>query len=193
MSDGEKKPVVRPTTKIMSFVGVIKSFDPSTDDIQIWIQTFRSFLIAEGLDVNTKEERCRAVLLSTLGLPTVFTLMSLIAPDESDTRTLAELLQLLTDHFKPTPKAIAERFRFMSRKQTSDESVAQYLAELRKLASRCKFATDLDMRLRDQFVFWSRKCSNAEKTFHKTRWCLPCRCGCHRLSTGIVRGEHQHC
>ena len=167
MTDEEKKPVVRPTTEIMSFVGVIKSFDPSTDDIQIWIQTFRSFLIANGLDVKTKEERCRAVLLSTLGLPTVSTLMSLIAPDEPDTRTLAELLQLLTDHFKPTPKAIAERFRFMSRKQTSDESVAQYLAELRKLASRCKFATDLDMRLRDQFVFGLVNAATHKRLFTK--------------------------
>lgn len=44
----------------------------------------------------------------------------------------------------------------MSRKQNQGESVAQFLAELRHLATNCKFDTDLSTRLRDQFVFGLR-------------------------------------
>jgi len=165
----EQKPVVKsaPEPQTMSFVGVLKPFDPSTDDVRIWIQAFRSFLVANGLDAAAKAERCRAVLLSTLGLTTVSTLMSLIAPEVPDDKTLDELLQILADHFQPTPKAIAERFRFMSRKQKDGESVAQFLAELRRLATTCKFERDLDMRLRDQFIFGLVNESTQKRLFTK--------------------------
>jgi len=68
-------------------------------------------------------------------------------------KSLKELQALIKSHFKPTPKAIAERFKFTGRKQRQGESVTQFLAALRELAVNCKFTTDLSIRLRDQFIF----------------------------------------
>jgi hypothetical protein len=66
-----------------------------------------------------------------------------------------DLIDKLKIHFKPAAKALAERFRFMSRKQLPGESVGDYLASLRKLATKCKYkdVSDLETRLRDQFLF----------------------------------------
>ena len=47
---------------------------------------------------------------------------------------------------------IAERFKFYQRSQGSGESVSDFMASLRKLASRCKFETFLSEALRDRFV-----------------------------------------
>ena len=47
---------------------------------------------------------------------------------------------------------IAERFRFYSRQQQSEETVAEYLAELRKLAINCEFGNFLEDALCDRLV-----------------------------------------
>ena len=47
---------------------------------------------------------------------------------------------------------IAERFKFYQRSQGSGESVSDFMASLRKLASRCKLETFLSEALRDRFV-----------------------------------------
>lgn len=151
----------------MTTIGNLKPFDPTVDDIEVWIRTFKTFLlannmkctpsIAQGSADTTKtfmERRCVATLLSTLGLTVVGTLMSLLSPDQPEDKTLDELIIILKTKYKPAPKALAERYRFMSRKQNQGESIAQFLAELRRLATNCKL--DLEIRLRDQFVFGLR-------------------------------------
>lgn len=151
----------------MPSVGVLKFFDPVTDDIEIWVLTFRSYLTANAIDSSKNEERCRAILLSTLGMNTMQLLVSLIAPDKPDTKSLDDLIHILEHHFKPSPKAIAERFKFMGRRQKQGETVSQYLAELRNLAATCKF-NDLDNRLRDQFIFGILSESAQKKLFTKS-------------------------
>lgn len=101
-------------------------------------------------------KRCVATLLATLGLSVVGTLMSLVSPEQPEDKTLEELIIILKNHYKPAPKALAERYRFMSRKQKQGESATQFLAELRRLATNCKFDIDLNIRLRDQFIFGLR-------------------------------------
>lgn len=114
----------------MTTVGNLKPFDANIDDIEIWIRTFKAFLLANNMEyVPPKPEdvldaaktlmsrRCVAILLSTLGLSVVGTLSSLLSPDLPEDKTLDELLAVLQKHYKPAPKALAERYRFMSRKQ----------------------------------------------------------------------------
>ncbi|XP_039303912.1 uncharacterized protein K02A2.6-like [Solenopsis invicta] len=152
----------------MTTVGNLKPFDPAIDDIEVWTRTFKAFLLANNMEYTpivpeeadeTKilmSRRCVATLLSTLGLSVVGTLMSLLSPAQPEDKTLDELITILKIHYKPPPKALAERYRFMGRKQNQGESVAQFLAELRRLAANCKFDNDLNIRLRDQFVFGLR-------------------------------------
>ena len=58
----------------------------------------------------------------------------------------------MKDHLNPKPIVIAERYKFHQRAQKDGESVAQYLASLRKLAEKCEFGEFLDQALRDKLV-----------------------------------------
>lgn len=46
-----------------------------------------------------------------------------------------------------------QRFRFNSRSRKPGESVAAYVAELRRLAEHCNYGDTLDKMLRDRFVW----------------------------------------
>ena len=67
-------------------------------------------------------------------------------------KTFKTLADLLKDHFEPKLLVIAERFTFHRRNQHREESVIQYLVELRRLATHCKFKDHLDEALCDRFV-----------------------------------------
>ena len=58
----------------------------------------------------------------------------------------------LTKHFQPRKIVIAERFHFHRRNQAPEENVANFLAQLRKLAKYCEFGDHLNEALRDRFV-----------------------------------------
>lgn len=66
--------------------------------------------------------------------------------------TFNDLINKLTDHLSPRPSEIAERFRFHKREQTVGETVAVYIAELRRLAIHCDLGDSLDKTLKDRFV-----------------------------------------
>ena len=58
----------------------------------------------------------------------------------------------MQNHLNPRPLIIAERFKFHRRGQGVNESVAQYMAELRKLSEKCDFGEYLEQALRDRLV-----------------------------------------
>ena len=59
---------------------------------------------------------------------------------------------MLKEHYKPKPIRIAEQFWFYKRNQLHTETVAEYLAELQKLAITCEFGNFLNDALCNQFV-----------------------------------------
>ena len=58
----------------------------------------------------------------------------------------------LKKHFEPKKVVIAKRFNFHRRNQAPDESIAEYVAELRKLTTNCDFGDYLEEALRDRFI-----------------------------------------
>ena len=67
-------------------------------------------------------------------------------------KKFSELVEILGKHLKPRPVVIAERFKFYIRIQREDESVADFMAALRKLSEHCQFGDFLDQALRDMLV-----------------------------------------
>ena len=59
---------------------------------------------------------------------------------------------MLQEHFDPKPATIAERFQFHRNDQLPGESVADYVAELRRLSTNCEFGGHLNDALRDRLV-----------------------------------------
>lgn len=79
--------------------------------------------------------------------------------------TFDDLINNLTDHLSPRPSEIAERFRFHKREQTVGETVAVYIAELRRLAIHGDLGDSLDKTLKDRFV-----CGLKQEHIKKSCW-----------------------
>ena len=76
---------------------------------------------------------------------------NLVAPDSPADKDFATLVE---KHFEPTPvNVIAYRLTFHRQNQAPGESVADYIAELRSLATRCNYEGYLEQALRDRLVF----------------------------------------
>ena len=57
----------------------------------------------------------------------------------------------MENYFEPAPIIIAERFHFYKYDQKSKETIADYVAEFRSLATNCKIGAHLDDALHDHF------------------------------------------
>ena len=79
-------------------------------------------------------------------------LHSLLAPTNPVDKTFEELTAAVQEHYEPKPVVIAECFHFYRRIQAPGESIAEFLADLRKLAITCDFKAFLDEALRDRLV-----------------------------------------
>lgn len=73
-------------------------------------------------------------------------------PDKLSTKTYDTLVKLVQDHFDPKPSFIAERYKYSQCNQYEQESVAEYIVQLKQLLTYCKFGDKLLEYLRDRLV-----------------------------------------
>ena len=131
--------------------GVLGSIAEFSQDIETWesyCERFEQFVIVNKMPENDRVP----CLLSVMG-PTAYSLLrTLTAPIKPKDKTFEQIVSTMQNHLSPRPLIIAERFRFYNRCQKSGETVAQYAAELRRLADNCNFGDFLDQALRDKLV-----------------------------------------
>ena len=61
-------------------------------------------------------------------------------------------MERVKTHFNPKPSPIIMRYEFNNRKQRPGETVAEYIAALRKIAEHCEYGEILNDMLRDRLV-----------------------------------------
>jgi len=140
--------------------GTLGEFRPETESILSYLERADIFFSANGVANNKKV----AVFLSSVGGKTYSLLRNLLAPEKPQEQTMDTLSTTLKDHFQPKPLVIAERFYFHSRRQGPTETIAQYMAELRRLATHCDFGAYLNDALCDHLVCGL---SNAKRHFFR--------------------------
>lgn len=101
--------------------------------------------------------------MNALGSTTYGLLRSLLAPTNPKDKSFAQLAVVLQKHLEPKPNVIAERFKFHHRNQQQGELVGDYVAELRRLASRCSFVDYLTEVLQDRLFCGLRSESTQKK------------------------------
>lgn len=84
-------------------------------------------------------EKCVSVLLSAIGGRAYAFLRSLTAPVKPADVSFDNIVKKMQDILAPKPLLIAERFRLHKRNQNEGESIAAYIAELKKLSVHCQF------------------------------------------------------
>ena len=107
-----------------------------------------------------------------IGPQTYSILRSLMAPDTPQSKSLTTITKALKKHYDPKPIVIAERYHFHLRNQSPTENIAEYVAELRRLAASCEFGTFLDEALRDRFVCGLRSDSARRKLLTEAKLTL---------------------
>ena len=130
-------------------LGHMEEFDGTKGDWPLYAEWLEHFFAAKGI---TDEGKQRAVLLFVIGATTYRILRNVVCPSKPGEKTYAALAEALSQHFKPKPSEIVERFKFHSRVRKPGESVATYLAELRSLFEFCNFGEILEVMIRDQVV-----------------------------------------
>ena len=129
-------------------LGHLEEFQPEEDSIASYLERVELYFVANDTDSDKKVP----VFLSAVGARTYSLLRDLLAPAKLKDQTFQTLADTLKDHFEPKKVVIAERFRFHRRNQAPGETVAQFVAELRRLATHCNFGGYLDEALRDRLV-----------------------------------------
>lgn len=129
-------------------IGKLDSYDSSSEDWATYIERLDQYCVANDIAEGKKV----SVLLCAMGAKTYTLLRSLLAPIKPAEKSYAEMVRVLQDHLNPKPLLIAERFRFYKRNQLKKETIAVFVAELRKLAEHCEFGGNLADTLRDRFV-----------------------------------------
>ena len=77
---------------------------------------------------------------------------SLTQPSNPGEKNYAELVELTETYRNPNPSPIAERFKFNSRNRLPDETISNYIAELRQVTEHCNFGPTLQEFLRDLYA-----------------------------------------
>lgn len=132
----------------MGSVGKLKPFNEKEDDWASYVEQLEMYFMAN----DVKAEKKVAVLISSMSASTYGLLRSLLSPVKPSTLTFKELCETLQKHLSPAPITIAERFRFYKRDQRDGETVNEYIAELKKMSSKCEFGQFLEEALRDKLV-----------------------------------------
>ena len=133
--------------------GKIEAFNPQQEEWPQYVERLEQFFEANDLTGEDKAVKRRATFLSLIGPESYKLLRSLLAPVKPKEKSYAELVAKLTEHYSPTPSEVMQRFRFNSRSRRNGESVAAYVAELRRLAEYCNYGDTLDKMLRDRIVW----------------------------------------
>ena len=128
--------------------GKIEEFQPECESIAAYLERIELFFAANEI----AEGRRVPMFLSLIGSRNYSLLRNLLAPQKPSEKTYDVLKTTLQSHFQTKKIVIAERFHFHRRNQAAGETIADYVAELRRLSTHCEFGDYLEDALRDRLV-----------------------------------------
>lgn len=132
----------------MARIGSISEYKEGKEDFESYLERLEQWMVANEVE----DEKKVSVFLSLIGADAYKLLKSLLQPEKPSTKSYDQLTKALSDHYKPKPLVIMERFRFQKRNQQENESVSDFIVALKQLSTNCDFGTHLDDALRDRFV-----------------------------------------
>ena len=131
--------------------GSMGAFDRNQEDWLSYTERLEQYFAANGIKDDEADKR-RAILLSFCGAETFRLIKSLLAPVKPETKTFEDIVALVEKHHNPEPSATVQRYKFHSRCRQPEETVSQYVAELRRIAEKCQFGDNLESALCDRLV-----------------------------------------
>ena len=103
-------------------------------------------------EIGTKTDRVRtATFLHVAGSDAMELYNTFSWNNDEDKYNIDIIIDKFKNHCLEKTNVIAERYKFLNRKQGEDESVDNFVTDLKNLCSSCEYANP-DESLRDQFV-----------------------------------------
>ena len=129
--------------------GCVGEFFPEREQWDTYVERLQNYFVANDIGAEAKK---RAILLSICGVTTYQFIRNLSTPTKPSDLSYEDLVKLVREHFHPRRSEIVQHFHFNSRVRQSNETIAAFVAELRKLSEFCNFRDKLDEMLRDRIV-----------------------------------------
>ncbi|CAK1578727.1 unnamed protein product [Parnassius mnemosyne] len=167
----------------MSYLGNLPVFDHKTSEWSIVYGKLTQFLRINNV---TKEEIKSGILLTHLTDETYRLVRNLAYPNTVESLTYNELVQILNSHFKPKQCSFVDKANFFGATRSPGESLGDWAARLRGLASHCEFGDALETNLRDRFVLGLGSGPERDKLFEQNPTTLT-------LTKAIEIGEQAAC
>ena len=121
--------------------GTVVAFDPAVEEWSEYTERLVHYFHANDIVADGKR---RAILRAFVG-PTVYRLLRMLASlKKLDEFEFSELVDLAMSHYNPKPSPIVKRYEFNCRCQKEGESIATYVAELRRIAEHCQYGAVLN-------------------------------------------------
>ena len=152
----------------MGLHGAAVAFDPANDDWSEYIERLQHYFTANNILAADKQ---RGILLNAVGAPTYRLIRTVVSPAKVTELSFTELVEKAQGHFNPRPLFIVKQFEFNTHCQGPHETIATYIAQLRKIVEYCDYKDVLSDMLRDRLV-----CGTSNKTIQ--RHLLPWRSHC---------------
>lgn len=136
-------------------VGTLNTFNHQVQDWCIYKDRLEQWFLANDIVEDSDKAGCkrRAILLSNLAESSYKLVRDLALPRQVTSLSYKEVVELFDGHFKAKKCTFAERSKFYNCAQYTGESLAEWAARVRGLATHCGFvAAHLDEQLRDRFV-----------------------------------------
>lgn len=139
-------------------------FDEAVEDFDTYIDRLTAYFIVQNVPDKLKVQ----CFVSLIG-PKLFSLLkNLLYPSSYSDKTFEDLTKLLKAHINPPPLVIPARHAFLNRKQHDGESISNYITQLRKLISTCKYNEQtMKTMLRDVFVSGLRSKAILDRLFEE--------------------------
>ncbi|KAK9754750.1 hypothetical protein QE152_g1029 [Popillia japonica] len=120
----------------MALIGNIIPFQGKAEEFETYLER-----VEHLFKVNAVTEEMKVSMLVTLAGTNVYqTLKNLAAPKKVTDLTYLKVKDVLSKHYSPPVSEIYERFVFNKCNQKVDQSVTEYIVELRKLATTLELA-----------------------------------------------------
>lgn len=115
-------------------------FDDTKETFKCYKERLENFFMLKLDPTSRHDNQLKArILINSIGSKHYQLLSSLTAPVLPSTKNYSELIELLENHLCPAPNVYTEQHKFLCRIQNPEESIADFIAALRKLTITCQF------------------------------------------------------
>ncbi|UYV80443.1 K02A2.6-like [Cordylochernes scorpioides] len=118
---------------------------------ETWRESFEIFAIAVNLE-SMPLVRQRAILKHIAGEKTVIIYKTFHISENDTYPNVKEMLDMLTNHFKPFKNTIQRRNAFFTCVQKERQGIMEFVTELKHLAQECEFENLTESLIRDRLI-----------------------------------------